>query len=54
MYLLGMANVAHIRGTFCGGIILTVFGSFWSIIALSFLQSKPVWGIPAASPAMVV
>lgn len=44
-----MANLAHTRGIFFGGIILTIFGGFWSMIALSFLQPRPVWGIPAAS-----
>jgi hypothetical protein len=43
-----MANIAHTRGIFFGGIILTLFGGFWSILALSFRPQHPTWAIPLA------
>jgi len=43
-----MANIAHTRGIFSGGIILTIASGFWSLLALSFWPSRPVWTIPAA------
>jgi hypothetical protein len=49
-----MVNIAHTRGIFFGGIILTMFGGFWSIIALSFLHPRPKWGIPAAAAVTAI
>jgi hypothetical protein len=49
-----MGNIAHTRGIFFGGIILTIFGGFWSVIALSFVQPRPIWGIPAAVAVTLV
>jgi hypothetical protein len=41
-----MATVAQARGIFSGGIILTLFGSFWCVVALGNWAARPAWSIP--------
>lgn len=49
----GMATVAHARGIFSGGIILTVFGGFWCFIALANWPARPAWSIPLGAALMI-
>lgn len=49
-----MANIAHTRGIFSGGIILTLFGGFWSILALVFWPPHPSWAVPLAVVVIIL
>jgi hypothetical protein len=42
---------ARMRGIVGGAAILTLFGCFWCIDALTFWPTRPGWGIPVASAA---
>jgi hypothetical protein len=49
-----MPTLAQIRGVVAGATILTIFGSFWCLIALAFWAARPVWSIPVGIVATVI
>ena len=46
-------NVERVRGMIGGAIILTLFGAFWSIIALANWAARPSWTLPGAILATI-
>ena len=44
-----MLTKARMRGVVAGAFVLTLFGSFWSIVTLVFWQAHPAWAIPLAA-----